>query len=100
MFVIYHTGSTVRVGPTENGRPHSLYAKSYKTAHHAAKTCTKFNATGGIGPGPYGWCSYAHYVKNVVRKVERVNLMSGKTYIEESNTLSCCSPASETYWSM
>lgn len=31
--------------------------------------------------------------------VERVNLMSGKTYRESVNTPLCCSPASETYWS-
>lgn len=31
--------------------------------------------------------------------VERVNLMSGKTYRESVNTPNCCSPASETYWS-
>ena len=32
--------------------------------------------------------------------VERTNLMSGKTYLEDENTPLCCSPASETYWSM
>jgi hypothetical protein len=32
--------------------------------------------------------------------VERVNLMSGKTYMEAEDTPPCCSPASETYWSM
>jgi len=34
------------------------------------------------------------------RMVERTNLMSGKTYQEDVNTPNCCSPASETYWSM
>ena len=32
--------------------------------------------------------------------VERVNMMSGKTYSEPINTPACCSPASETYWSI
>jgi len=32
--------------------------------------------------------------------VERVNLMSGKPYMEKLNTPISCSPASETYWSM
>lgn len=32
--------------------------------------------------------------------VTRINLMSGKPYEEDINTPSCCSPASETYWSM
>ena len=32
--------------------------------------------------------------------VERTNLMSGKTFLEDEDTPLCCSPASETYWSM
>jgi len=32
--------------------------------------------------------------------VERTNLMSGKTYLEDEDTPLSCSPASETYWSM
>lgn len=31
--------------------------------------------------------------------VERTNLMTGKTYMEERDTPRCCSPASELYWS-
>tara|TARA_R100000951_G_scaffold50728_2_gene42777 strand:+ start:8459 stop:8716 length:258 start_codon:yes stop_codon:yes gene_type:complete len=32
--------------------------------------------------------------------VERINLMSGKPYMEGINTPACCSPSCETYWSM
>jgi len=32
--------------------------------------------------------------------VERFNLMSRKLYMERYDTPICCSPASETYWSM
>jgi hypothetical protein len=32
--------------------------------------------------------------------VERVNLMSGKKYMERRDTPIFCSPSSETYWSM
>jgi len=35
-----------------------------------------------------------------VKMVERTNLMSGKKYMEAEETPLCCSPASETYWSM
>lgn len=35
-----------------------------------------------------------------VKMVERVNLMSGLKYMEAEDTPNCCSPASETYWSM
>jgi hypothetical protein len=32
--------------------------------------------------------------------VERTNLMTGKKYLEDADTPLCCSPSSETYWSM
>ena len=32
--------------------------------------------------------------------VERTNLMSGRTYLEDEDTPRSCSPASELYWSM
>jgi len=32
--------------------------------------------------------------------VERINLMSGKTFLEDADTPIYCSPASESYWSM
>ena len=35
-----------------------------------------------------------------VKMVERVNLMSGKTYMEAENTPGYLSPACESYWSM
>jgi len=35
-----------------------------------------------------------------VKMVERVNIMSGKTYMEAENTPGYMSPASEAYWSM
>jgi hypothetical protein len=34
------------------------------------------------------------------KMVERTNLMSGKTYMEDVNTPRSCSPSSEAYWSM
>ncbi len=102
MFVIYHIASTMHVGPTKNGHPHTLYACTYKTRHHAAATCAKFNAKtwSGIGPGPYGFCTVDHYQEHVVRMVERTNLLSGKKFTEASNTPAYCSPSSEAYWSM
>lgn len=32
--------------------------------------------------------------------VERTNIMSGKTFLEDEDTPHFCSPSSETYWSM
>ena len=36
----------------------------------------------------------------IEKKVKRINMMSGNEYEESINTPLCCSPASETYWSM
>ena len=44
-------------------------------------------------------CTAEEYAK-FDTKVTRVNLMSGKEYQEDINTPLCCSPASDTYWSM
>ena len=106
MFVVYHISSTMQVGPV-NGHPHSLYAKQYKTAHMAKRICDKFNSKPRLnwdreelhGPGEYGWCHVDHYRSRVVRMVERTNLMSGKKFMEPSNTPDYCSPSSESYWS-
>jgi hypothetical protein len=32
--------------------------------------------------------------------VERTNLMTGKTYMEDKDTPRCCSPSSELFWTM
>lgn len=103
-FVIYHIKSTMQVGPTERGYPHSLYAKAYKTQGAALRTMTKWNQReqekGLIGPGPYGVAEFEHYRTRVVKAVTRTNLLSGQEYQEASNTPSYCSPSSEAYWSM
>lgn len=103
-YVIYHIKSTMQVGPTESGNPHSLYAKSYKTFGHALNAANKWNTKaqieGLIGPGPYGVAEVEHYRNRVVRTVTRTNLLSGKEYQEASNTPGFCSPSSEAYWTM
>jgi len=96
MFVSYHIESTMQVGPSRRGHPHTLYAKTYKAAGPAARTCAKFNAR---RPGEYAWASVEHYQANVVRMVERTNLLSGEKFTEPSNTPGFLSPSSETYWS-
>lgn len=40
------------------------------------------------------------YYNKVEKMVIRVNLLSGKEYMESVNTPSYCSPSSEAYWSM
>jgi|LWDU01.1.fsa_nt_gi hypothetical protein len=46
------------------------------------------------------WINNLDQYRAMDNQVERVNIMTGKTYMEDANTASCCSPSSETYWSM
>ncbi len=57
------------------------------TRHVGCRVCRDLIAAQGIPETP---------VKMVVRR----NLMSGIEYVEAEDTPLCCSPASETYWSM
>ena len=98
MFVIYHIKSTMQVGPAPGGHPHTLFAKTYKTAGAARRTCEKFNSFDRQAPA-YAWCGVEHYNANVVHMVERTNLLSGEKFMEPSNTPGFCSPSTETYWS-
>ena len=100
-YVIYHIPSTVQVGPTPGGYPHSFAAKVYESKSAALRMMAKFNARENVyGPGPYGVADVDHYRTRVVRKVTRTNLLSGQQYQEDSNTPDFLSPSSETYWSM
>jgi hypothetical protein len=110
-YVIYHISSTMQVGPTERGNPHSLYAKTYKTQGAALRTARKFdeiarrvdttvNGQPTHHAAVYGVASVEDYRSQVVRMVTRKNLLSGKEYQEASNTPGFCSPSSEAYWSM
>ena len=47
--------------------------------------------------GENGWTDIKDYKP---RMVTRKNLMSGAEFQEDVNTPLCCSPASETFWSM
>lgn len=44
--------------------------------------------------------SYTVTIEDVPEMVERINLMSGKPYMEEKDTPGYMSPARESYWSM
>ncbi len=40
------------------------------------------------------------FAKTIDRKVTKINLMSGKPFVDSINTPACCDPSTETYWSM
>jgi len=91
--------------------PAQLRDKAYKTLPAAKAALTRFNTAwaktrGKLGnepDAPYFTCGIAeveYYAKHIERKVVRTNMMSGVEYEESVNTPLCCSPSSETYWSM
>lgn len=99
-FVIYNKATTaiLKIG-TNPGR----YA-GYPAARAAL---TRFNKMSGLMPSDplypeyvYGIAEVEHYYSKIESTVKRKNLMSGIEYEESVNTPLCCSPASETYWSM
>lgn len=42
----------------------------------------------------------AEVVADNTKYVERTNIMTGKKYMEAEDTPFCCSPSTETFWSM
>lgn len=79
-YTVYHVASTME-------------KKTYKREHLARALADKLGSD-------YAYARTDHYNANVVHMVERVNLMSGKKYMEPSNTPGYMSPACEAYWSM
>jgi hypothetical protein len=78
----------------------------YPTARGAKIACTKLNKKYGKDTWlteeyEPQWKVVAREVFDAqpVKMVERVNLMSGKKFMEAEDTPNFCSPASESYWS-
>lgn len=123
-YVIYNknTGEILRAKAQSVG----MYINNYKTESAAKAALTRLDKKGLLGNDvklvpaetKHGMKYNDHintpYVKDdfavadvdtfreafPIKMVERVNLMSGKTYMEPENTPNSCSPASEAYWSM
>lgn len=84
MFVVYHIKST-------------MVHKTFSEESSAKRSATFINRR---YPGQYQYASVEVYNNDIVKMVERVNLLSGEKYMEPSNTPNYCSPSSESYWSM
>ncbi|HET8688676.1 MAG TPA: hypothetical protein VFM18_18835 [Methanosarcina sp.] len=84
------------------GRRHAkvYYLSHSEYSERGAKiVCSKLNNK--EGSEVYEIVEAEQYrVKYPVKMVERTNLLSGQKYMEAEDTPPCCSPASETYWSM
>jgi hypothetical protein len=92
-YVVYSTKTTAIVTEKAFGR------SSFKTLAAAKATRTRMIRR-GITPSTIAVADSNYYINHIKQQVEKTNLMSGKKYMEDVNTPLCCSPASETYWSM
>jgi hypothetical protein len=83
------TGLIVTDGPNRT--------RAYKTFGSARATRTRLCNKAGYTVDQLNIIDTKHYKPKMVT---RKNLMSGNTFEEDVNTPNCCSPASETFWSM
>jgi hypothetical protein len=82
--------------------------KSYKTMAAAKAAISRLRKTVPVSElntdrDPlfvYAIAEINYFYESIDQTVERVNLMTGKTFRESVNTPSYCSPSSESYWSM
>jgi hypothetical protein len=72
----------------------------YATERGAKIVAKKMNAKSAAPVTQFVVMTTASFNKYLNPMVERVNIMSGKTFKEPRNTPYFCSPSSETYWSM
>lgn len=75
--------------------------QEYETERGAKIACTKMNNAAIADGGAAKWkvMNRKEYDARPVKMVEKVNLMSGLTYMEAEDTPNFMSPASEAYWS-
>lgn len=80
-------------------KPGSFSHTAYDNERGAKIACTKLNKAKATDR--FVVMTIDQFVKAYpVKMVERVNMMSGKTYMEAEDTPYFCSPSSESYWSM
>jgi shikimate 5-dehydrogenase len=93
-YVVYNVGTT-RVETEKR------YGKQVWATEAAAKAArTRMLKKFGYDAAQLAVQSADAYHMFIEQSVERVNLITGATYRESVNTPSCCSPSSESYWSM
>jgi len=83
------TGLIVTDGPNKT--------RAYKTFGAAKAVVTRLVTKAGYNANTLQIVDRKTYKP---RMVTRTNLMTGSEFQEDVNTPNCCSPASETFWSM
>lgn len=93
-YVVYDINSTQTVNEKRWGR------ETYKTEAAAKAARTRMIKRLKYDANSLAISDVAFYTKHVAKTVTKINIMTGLPYEESVNTPLCCSPASETYWSM
>ena len=93
-YVIFDRKTTAIVTEKAFGRG------SFKTEAAAKAARTRMIKRQKFSASALGIADSIHNINHIKTMVERTNLMTGKTYMEDVNTPRCCSPSSEAYWSM
>lgn len=98
MYIIYHKETT--------RTPH-VKGKHWQRQSFATERAAKAGLTRAIRDGKlehakeeYAIAEITDFRDNIEKQVERINMMSGKPYMESINTPGFLSPSSEAYWSM
>lgn len=81
-------------------KPGHISSAVYDTERGAKTACTKLNKKYGDNGQWQVMNTQLFRQTYPVKMVQRINLQSGLPYMEAEDTPLCCSPASETYWSM
>ena len=68
--------------------------------YEAVAKCQRTHLNNLAGFEKFAYEEYTVYRTTIEKMVERTNMMTGKKYMESVNTPRCCSPSSESYWSM
>lgn len=87
-YVIYHR-ETTRLVRRANG-----------DEYFATEAAAKRHRTRYLNDQDYMISEAVEFHDSIEKKVERVNIMTGETYVEPVNTPNYMSPASEAYWAM
>jgi hypothetical protein len=108
MYVIYDESNLNKIVELTRGKCSYKSMAAAKAAVTRAsnaywKDCVRNKVDHSIHQDPqfiYGIAESEYYHAKLERQVERVNMMTGKKFMESVNTPRYCSPSSEAYWSM
>jgi len=100
-YIIYHK-ETTRFPALSNNRYNLGRGAQFATRAIAKGMLTRADNAGLLDhpKGEYAIADATDFHTNIEKMIERINLMSGKPYMERINTPISCSPAFETYWCM